>query len=224
MFQDNPLLAQLKQQIRENIPKKEGVIRASDRGFGFLEVDEKTSYFVPPPYMKKVMHGDRVSALIRTEKEKEVAEPDALLEQAVAWRATNAAAIGQTRAQLDVATAAARRTAANVFAAEAEVTATRFTDAHTAALSRLRLARLADQQATLAQTQAQAANNAATALVGRAGRGLLGVLGGPAGLAIAAGTVAARILPRLIEPWALWPSTRASRCPMPLTNAWPWTL
>jgi exoribonuclease-2 len=36
MFQDNPLLAQLKQQIRENIPKKEGVIRASDRGFGFL--------------------------------------------------------------------------------------------------------------------------------------------------------------------------------------------
>ena len=83
MFQDNPLLAQLKQQIRENIPKKEGVIRASDRGFGFLEVDEKTSYFVPPPYMKTVMHGDRVSALIRTEKEKEVAEPDALLEQAV---------------------------------------------------------------------------------------------------------------------------------------------
>ena len=117
-----------------------------------------------------------------------------LLEQAVAWRATNAAAIGQTRAQLDVAAAAARRTAANVFAAEAEVTATRFTDAHTAALSRLRLARLADQQATLAQTQAQAANNAATAMVGRAGRGLLGILGGPAGLAIAAGTVAASFL------------------------------
>lgn len=117
-----------------------------------------------------------------------------LLEQAVAWRATNAAAIGQTRAQLDVATAAARRTAANVFAAEAEVTATRFTDAHTAALGRLRLARLADQQATLAQTQAQAANNAATALVGRAGRGLLGVLGGPVGLAMVAGTVAASFL------------------------------
>lgn len=117
-----------------------------------------------------------------------------LLEQAVAWRATNAAAIGQARAQLDVATAAARRTAANVFAAEAEVTATRFTDAHTAALGRLRLARLADQQATMAQTQAQAANNAAMALVGRAGRGLLGVLGGPVGLAMVAGTVAASFL------------------------------
>jgi exoribonuclease-2 len=33
--------------------------------------------------MKKVMHGDRVSALIRTEKDKEVAEPDTLLEQSV---------------------------------------------------------------------------------------------------------------------------------------------
>lgn len=117
-----------------------------------------------------------------------------LWDQLRALRATNAATIGQARAQLDVATAAARRTAANVFAAEAEVTATRFTDAHTAALGRLRLARLADQQATMAQTQAQAANNAATALVGRAGRGLLGVLGGPVGLAMVAGTVAASFL------------------------------
>ena len=81
MFQDNPLLAQLKQQIKENIPKKEGVIKATDRGFGFLEVDSKTSFFIPPPYMKKCLHGDRVVALIRTEKEKEVAEPDELLEQ-----------------------------------------------------------------------------------------------------------------------------------------------
>ena len=117
-----------------------------------------------------------------------------LLAQAGAWRVSNAAAIGQARAQLGVVTAAARRTAANVFAAEAEATATRFTDAHTAALGRLRLARLADQQATLAQTQAQAAHNAATALAGRAGRGLLGILGGPAGLAMVAGTVAASFL------------------------------
>ncbi len=81
MFQDNPLLAQLKQQIKENIPKKEGTIKATEKGFGFLEVDSKTSYFIPPVYMKKVMHGDKVVALIRTEKEKEVAEPDELIEQ-----------------------------------------------------------------------------------------------------------------------------------------------
>ncbi|MBV7296541.1 exoribonuclease II [Enterovibrio paralichthyis] len=83
MFQDNPLLAQLKQQIKESIPKKEGSVKATEKGFGFLEVDSKTSYFIPPSYMKKVMHGDKVVALIRTEKEKEVAEPDELIEQSV---------------------------------------------------------------------------------------------------------------------------------------------
>ncbi len=80
MFQNNPLLAQLKEQIRENIPKKEGTVKGTEKGFGFLEVDDKTSFFIPPPYMKKVMHGDRVVALIRTEKEREVAEPDELVE------------------------------------------------------------------------------------------------------------------------------------------------
>ncbi|ENM3777552.1 exoribonuclease II [Vibrio cholerae] len=83
MFQDNPLLAQLKQKIQENLPKKEGTIKASDKGFGFLEVDSKTSYFVPPPYMKKCMHGDKVVAFIRTENEREVAEPSELIEQSL---------------------------------------------------------------------------------------------------------------------------------------------
>ncbi|WCE31504.1 exoribonuclease II [Vibrio sp. SCSIO 43137] len=80
MFQDNPLLAQLKQQIKESIPKKEGTVKATDKGFGFLEVDSKHSFFIPPPYMKKCLHGDKVVALIRTENEKEVAEPDELIE------------------------------------------------------------------------------------------------------------------------------------------------
>ncbi|WP_278183357.1 exoribonuclease II [Vibrio misgurnus] len=83
MFQDNPLLAQLKQQIQETLPKKEGTIKASDKGFGFLEVDSKTSYFVPPPYMKKCLHGDKVMAFIRTENEREVAEPVELVEQSL---------------------------------------------------------------------------------------------------------------------------------------------
>ncbi|MBC7002360.1 exoribonuclease II [Photobacterium sp. BZF1] len=81
MFQDNPLLAQLKKQIQETLPKKEGSIKATDRGFGFLEVDNKESFFIPPNYMKNVMHGDRVMAVIRTEKEREVAEPQELIEQ-----------------------------------------------------------------------------------------------------------------------------------------------
>ncbi|UPQ89598.1 exoribonuclease II [Vibrio sinaloensis] len=81
MFQDNPLLAQLKQQIQETLPKKEGTIKATEKGFGFLEVDSKTSFFIPPPYMKKCLHGDKVKAIIRTEKEREVAEPEELIEQ-----------------------------------------------------------------------------------------------------------------------------------------------
>ncbi|ATF10050.1 exoribonuclease II [Candidatus Enterovibrio altilux] len=83
MFQNNPLLAQLKQRIKESLPKKEGVIKATQKGFGFLETNDKNSYFIPSLYMKKVMHGDKVVALIRTEKDKEVAEPDELLEQSV---------------------------------------------------------------------------------------------------------------------------------------------
>lgn len=83
MFQNNPLLAQLKQQIQENLPKKEGQIKATDKGYGFLEVDNKTSFFIPPPYMKKCLHGDKVVAIIRTENEREVAEPQELLEPAL---------------------------------------------------------------------------------------------------------------------------------------------
>lgn len=80
MFSDNPLLAQLKQQMKENLPKKEGTVKATDKAFGFLEVDSKTSYFIPPASMKKCIHGDKVIAIIRTENDKESAEPDELVE------------------------------------------------------------------------------------------------------------------------------------------------
>lgn len=80
MFQDNPLLAQLKQQLRDNLPKKEGVVRASDRGFGFLETDHRgESYFIAPQQMKRLMHGDRIIAVIRAENGKEQAEPESLI-------------------------------------------------------------------------------------------------------------------------------------------------
>lgn len=81
MFQNNPLLEQLKQKIKESIPKKEGTIKATDKSFGFLEIEGNNSIFIPPLYMKNVMHGDKVVALIRTEKDKDVAEPDQLLVQ-----------------------------------------------------------------------------------------------------------------------------------------------
>ena len=80
MLQDNPLLAQLKQQLHSQTPRAEGVVKATEKGFGFLEVDAQKSYFIPPPQMKKVMHGDRIIAVIHSEKEKESAEPEELVE------------------------------------------------------------------------------------------------------------------------------------------------
>ena len=80
MFQDNPLLAQLKQQLHSQTPRAEGVVKATEKGFGFLEVDAQKSYFIPPPQMKKVMHGDRIIAVIHSEKDRESAEPEELVE------------------------------------------------------------------------------------------------------------------------------------------------
>ncbi|MGC6341623.1 exoribonuclease II [Bisgaard Taxon 45] len=79
MFQNNPLLSQLKQQIRDSKQQVEGIVKSSDKAFGFLECDKK-SYFIPPAAMKKVMHGDKIKALIDVVGEKEQAEPDALIE------------------------------------------------------------------------------------------------------------------------------------------------
>ncbi|MBP2166843.1 exoribonuclease-2 [Erwinia toletana] len=80
MFQDNPLLAQLKQKLHSQTPRVEGVVKGTEKGFGFLEVDAQKSYFIPPPQMKKVMHGDRVIAVVQTDKEREIAEPEKLVE------------------------------------------------------------------------------------------------------------------------------------------------
>lgn len=80
MLQDNPLLAQLKQQLHSQTPRAEGVVKATEKGFGFLEIDAQKSYFIPPSQMKKVMHGDRIIAAINTEKERESAEPEELIE------------------------------------------------------------------------------------------------------------------------------------------------
>ncbi|OOF39771.1 exoribonuclease II [Rodentibacter mrazii] len=79
MFQDNPLLAQLKQQIHESKERVEGVVKSTDKAYGFLECDKKT-YFIAPPAMKKVMHGDKITATIEKQGDKEQAEPESLIE------------------------------------------------------------------------------------------------------------------------------------------------
>jgi len=114
--------------------------------------------------------------------------------QIAAVRTAHAAEMARTRAHLDASTMAARHAAAELTAAQAHAQATRSTDLHTAALSRLRLTRLADIQATRVHAAAQAASAAAGSRAARAGAGLLSVLGGPVGLAVTLGTVAAGYL------------------------------
>ena len=79
MFQNNPLLSQLKQQLHAAKPQVEGIVKGTDKAYGFLECD-KESYFIAPPEMKKVMHGDRIKAVIETVDDKKQAVPDELLE------------------------------------------------------------------------------------------------------------------------------------------------
>lgn len=80
MLQNNSLLAQLKQDIRANTPRVQGTIKATDKGFGFLEAEDGTSYFIPPPAMKQVLHGDRIEAIVKENGDKKQADPETLLE------------------------------------------------------------------------------------------------------------------------------------------------
>lgn len=79
MFQNNPLLSQLKQQIRDSKQQVEGVVKATDKAYGFLETD-KGSFFIAPPAMKKLVHGDKIKAFIEEVGDKKQAEPDSLID------------------------------------------------------------------------------------------------------------------------------------------------
>lgn len=78
MFQNNPLLSQLKEKIQQDIPKRQGIVKATDKGYGFLETDKGKRFFIPPNEMKKVLHGDRITAFIRENGDKSSAEPNQL--------------------------------------------------------------------------------------------------------------------------------------------------
>lgn len=83
MLQNNPLLAQLKQQLHSQTPRAEGVVKAHDKGYGFLETDNKKSYFIPASQMKNVLDGDKVSGILIENGEKTSFEPDTLIEPAL---------------------------------------------------------------------------------------------------------------------------------------------
>ncbi len=66
MLFDDPALSALKQQFVKEKVKKEGIVKGTDRGFGFLEADRE-SYFIAPDDMRSVTHGDRITAFIESD-------------------------------------------------------------------------------------------------------------------------------------------------------------
>ena len=60
----DPALLKLKEKFESAKVRKEGTVRASDRGFGFLETSDKESFFIIPANMKNVLNGDKIVCLI----------------------------------------------------------------------------------------------------------------------------------------------------------------
>ncbi|VFP88269.1 exoribonuclease II [Candidatus Erwinia haradaeae] len=80
MLQNNPLLVQLKKTLQSKIRYVEGVVKSTEKDFGFLEINQQKSYFIPPLFMTKVMNGDRIIASIKHEKDRLVAYPEKLIQ------------------------------------------------------------------------------------------------------------------------------------------------
>lgn len=83
MFHNNPLLVKLKKQLHETTPRVEGVVKAHEKGFGFLELNNKKSYFIPVAKMKKLLHGDRIEGTVNIQGDKEQFEPETIIESAL---------------------------------------------------------------------------------------------------------------------------------------------
>ncbi|NIG99216.1 MAG: exoribonuclease II [Buchnera aphidicola (Periphyllus acericola)] len=80
MFENNRILLNLKKKLKINTPRVEGIVKKSNKGFGFLEINSKNSYFIPPKKIKKVMHGDKIIARIGFSKNREIVIPEKLVE------------------------------------------------------------------------------------------------------------------------------------------------
>ena len=84
MLFDDPALKALKQSFDSQKERAEGVVRASDRGFGFMETADRDSYFITPQDMKNLLHGDKISAIITEDNQgRRQAQPETLVESAL---------------------------------------------------------------------------------------------------------------------------------------------
>ncbi|MAE20896.1 MAG: 3'-5' exonuclease [Pseudomonas sp.] len=77
-------LKQLKQEIHDNTPRFEGVVRGSSGRFGFVGTSEGKSYFLSPEEMERVLPGDTVTFRVEPAgDDKEQAIVESLIESPV---------------------------------------------------------------------------------------------------------------------------------------------
>ncbi|MDI3202827.1 tape measure protein [Pseudomonas shahriarae] len=109
----------------------------------------------------------------------------------VSTREAVSASVGRAAAQVDAAAASLRMAQADVIAASRQVAFATTTAEATIAQRALTAAKIADLEASRALAVAQRSQAAAGSLIGRSASGVMGLLGGPVGLAaLAAGTAA----------------------------------
>lgn len=109
----------------------------------------------------------------------------------VSTREAISASVGRAAAQVDAAAASLRMAQADVIAAGRQVAFATTTAEASVAQRALTAAKIADLEATRALAVAQRSQAAAGSLIGRSASGIMGLLGGPVGLAaLAAGTAA----------------------------------
>lgn len=80
IFQNNPFLLQLKYQLCSKVFYVKGIVRITNKGFGFLDVSKNTSYVISVLEMKKVMHGDKILASVIIKNNQKIAKPEKLIE------------------------------------------------------------------------------------------------------------------------------------------------
>ncbi|WWO95467.1 MAG: exoribonuclease II [Candidatus Dasytiphilus stammeri] len=83
MLKNNLLLKQLKKQL-QTLSRIEGIVKQTKTGFGWLHTNTSKKYLISKFDMKRVMHGDRIIAILENnDNQPSIAKPEKLLEPAI---------------------------------------------------------------------------------------------------------------------------------------------
>ncbi|CAL4320631.1 exoribonuclease II [Buchnera aphidicola] len=79
MLQYKKKLLELKNKFHVHTVHVIGLVKKYDKRYGFLKITSKINYVISKKYIKQVMHGDRITAIIYTQKNQEFVKPHQLI-------------------------------------------------------------------------------------------------------------------------------------------------